>query len=536
MEQSRVTILLREASDCCTILLLLKPVGRVPPALKSVGHTHRGASPEAYRRWHKAVTVIRAIIRWRTVVSGRKRKEVIAAVARFVRAMLEMRVCPEKLQRFGEGECSGDASMPCLLVLFVLVLHNYQRAATRTSGFRAFHTLAVAVRTPSLLADVLLSLPPALSTPQLVERHHLTHLSAVSDSTVGHVSAAFRALQTELLDVLGEFCGSVEGGIAATCPSSGGGAKVKAQALEQTKKCRTTDTRCFDARTILILLEVWGLTIHPEDWRFMESAGVLRIVSLAATQFAEHDLSESEVNGGIDTDGYGDAALDAGLGVRKDRSSRPLAVVSKEGSRAYAACHAAAWVLFRTLTIQLHGFELNWYSRGYCPRDGFCLASITDVLHTELRKCVLKTKSNAAEVGRPGANRGRQHRDRTPSQTILEFASPGIGGVSESPPRARIAGGNRAPEASTLHKRRCQELVGSPRRLMNMEDGLVFPAEQVLNNPRGSDFSITFWLLLGQDRTGHHRTVLARGHRSERWPVLLLRDSDNRLEVRNTLL
>ncbi|CAN0510075.1 unnamed protein product, partial [Ectocarpus sp. 12 AP-2014] len=30
---------------------------------------------------------------------------------------------------------------------------------------------------------------------------------------------------------------------------------------------------------------------------------------------------------------------------------------------------------------------------------------------------------------------------------------------------------------------------------------------------------------------GHHRTVLARGHGSERWPVVLLRNTDNRLEV-----
>lgn len=513
----------------------------MPPALKSVSPTRRVASLEACRRWYKAVAVIRALIRWRTVISGRKRTEIIATVSRFVRAMLKIRICPQKLQRLGEKCCTEDlphSSMPCLMVLFVLVLHNYQRAATRTSGFKAFHTLAVTVRTPSLLADVLLSLSPALSTPHLVERHHLTHLSAVSHSTTARVTAAFRALQNKLLGVLGQFCRSVETGVTSTYPSSGGGPNAKGEVLEQTIEGRaTTDTRCFDARTVLILLEAWGLTIRPEDWTFMESAGVLRVVSLAATNFAEHDLSETEAGGGgIDNDWCGDAGSDTGFGVRKGRSLRRSAVMSKEGSQTYAACHAAAWVLFRALTIQLHGLELSWYSRGYCPRDGFFLISIMDVLHTKLKKCVLKPKSTAGEVGRPAANRSLHHRDRMPSQTILEFASPRIGGISESPPRELISGGNRAPRASTPHKRRCQELVASPRRLMNMEDGLVFPAEQVLNNPRGSDFSITFWLLLGQDRTGHHRTVLARGHQSERWPVLLLRDSDNRLEVRNTIL
>jgi len=81
------------------------------------------------------------------------------------------------------------------------------------------------------------------------------------------------------------------------------------------------------------------------------------------------------------------------------------------------------------------------------------------------------------------------------------------------------------------HRKRCQELIGSPRRFMNMEDGFVFPAEHLLANPRGSDFSITFWLYLTQDSTGKYRTILTRGQRSERWPVVMLRDVDRRIEI-----
>lgn len=464
---------------------------------------------------------------------------VAGTVARFVRAVLEIRVYPEKLQEPRDGGNDRfrhhHASVPCLLVLFVLVLDNYQRAATRKFGFEAFHTLAAIVQTPSLLADVLLSLPPALRTPGLVDRHHLTHLSAVSGSATGHVTSAFRTLQNGLLDVLGDSCLAADGGVVATDPLSAAKGKAQVKLSEQSKECGALDAILVDTRTILILLETWGLTMHPEDWKFMENASVLRVLSLVAAKFVNHDLPEPDASGGIDNDGCCDASADVGVAIKKGRVLRPPGVVSAQGNRAFAACHAAAWVLIRALTIQLHELELGHFRENSCWED-LSLATTTDVLHTELEKCLSKAKSKVGEIEKHGFLRGRQHRDGTPSQSLLEFASPGIGGLSESPPHERTVGGNRAPAGSTSHKRRCQELVRNPRRLMNMEDGLVFQAAHVLNNPRSSDFSITFWLLLGQDRTGHHRTVLARGHRSERWPVLLLRDTDNRLEVRSMLL
>lgn len=541
VDQSKVDVLLGEAVDCCIILLLLKPVGRVPAALdaKSVSGTPCVAGQGVRRRWHKAISVVRATVRWRKVASGSKSTDVAGAVARFIRAMLEIRVYPEKLQKPPDRDNTRyrhhHASVPCLLVLFVLVLHNYQRAATRKSGFEAFHTLAAAVQTPSLLADVLLSLPPALRTPGLVDRHHLTHLSAVSGSAARHVTSAFRTLQNRLLDVLGNLCLTFDGGVVATGPSSAAGGKAQVKPSDHSKECRNPDAIPFDTRTILVLLETWGLTMHSEDWKFMENARVLRVVSLVASKFADHDLSEPDAGGGVDNDGCCDASADVGVASKRGRALRPQSVLSAQGNRAFAACHAAAWMLIRALTIQLHELELG-HLRDNDFREDFSIATTMDVLHMELEKCVSKAKSKLGEVEKHKSLRGHQQRDRTPSQSLLEFASPGIGGLSESSPRERTLGGNRAHAGSTSHKRRCQELVRSPRRLMNMEDGLVFPAAHVLNNLRSSDFSITFWLLLGQDRTGHHRSVLARGHRSERWPVLLLRDTDNRLEVRNLLV
>lgn len=63
------------------------------------------------------------------------------------------------------------------------------------------------------------------------------------------------------------------------------------------------------------------------------------------------------------------------------------------------------------------------------------------------------------------------------------------------------------------HRKRCQELIGIPRRFMNAEDGFVFPTENLLLNPRGADWSLSLWLFLTQDSTGKYRTIITRGHK-----------------------
>lgn len=91
------------------------------------------------------------------------------------------------------------------------------------------------------------------------------------------------------------------------------------------------------------------------------------------------------------------------------------------------------------------------------------------------------------------------------------------------------------PLRSPLKKRmdrRNQEIVGGPRRFVNMEDGIFLPADQVITNPKGGpDFSITLWLMLTQDSTGKQRVVFFRGTALERIPALLLREKERRLEL-----
>lgn len=539
--QSRVDALFEEAARSCLVLMLFKPVGDVPPALVPKRRPCSCARTMAVRRrWRKAAAVVRVVIRWRALVSGRMWTDTAKTVPRFVRAMLRTKIGTEgqqELSRSGKRSpaVNQNGSVGSLLVLLVLVLDNHQRAVARTSGIRSFCALVGSVRTRSLLADILLPLAPAMKTSRLVDRHILSHLAAVGGGVSRDLTSAFRALLSELLMLLAKSCRSREGeGQEAPSASVKGGVATWDE-LAQTSECKTSMPPWFDARTILVLLEVWGLTIRREDWRFIETAGVIgTLASVAAVPFA----ASGHVVAGTGGERRGDSKREDETAPRKGRSSQrqEKATPSDQRHRSLTTCREAAWTLLRVLLIQLHGLSP---STSLNIDDTPQLDSIVEVLRTELTKCVKKAKSKSSvangepECGfRRGGGGGRQNRDRTPSQAILEFAPPSIGGFPDSPPNGVGTKTSKVYGAGASHKRRCQELVSGARRLMNMEDGLVFPAEQVLSNPRGSDFSITFWLLLAQDRTGHHRTVLARGDGSERWPVVLLRSTDNRLEVK----
>ncbi|CAM9751893.1 unnamed protein product [Scytosiphon promiscuus] len=550
-DQPSVDALFVEATNSCLVLMLLRPVGRVPPALmpkkEQQGPLSRAPRPvlqlAARFRWRKVIVAIRAMIRWRSVVTDCIRKETVAAVPRFVRAMLRRRANTKRRDPLGDrggvAVTHDDGSVGCLSVLLVLVLDNHQRAFARLCGIRTFCALVGLVRTRSILADILLPLAPAMQAPHLVDRHILSHLSSVGDGVLLGVTKAFRALLSEVAKLLEQSCRTRDGESEGTFSSSNAqGSIITWHELTRARGCKGQMPSWFDHHTILALLEIWGLTVRPEDWEFLAAIGVMRIVSrVAAAPFAMDGYSTVEDN--ARSERCGDPTREDEGFSRNVRATqrREKASPLDQRCRPVATCRAAAWTLFRALTIQLHGIALD---TGIFGRASLDVRPIMQVLRTELTSCVAKRKSQSGcaitdtkseRGGRRGGAASRQHRDRTPSQAILEFATPMIGGFPDSPSRGRGTAAGKIYGVGASHKRRSQELVSGPRRLMNMEDGLTFPAEHVLSNPRGSDFSITFWLLLAQDRTGHHRTVLARGYGSERWPVLLLRNTDNRLEV-----
>lgn len=547
VDQSRVDALFESASDSCLLLIVLKPSGEVPPALRVV---QRGASPSpsierqtGRRMWRKVVALIRAVIRWRGVMSDRSLvEETVTTVPRFMQAMLRRKTDVGESRQQSRGDernCHSRDSVECPRVFLVLILDNHRRAAARASGLRFLCVLAHALRARSLLADALIPLVPALQTPRLVDRHILTHLQGVSRRVTVMVKETFQVLLGDFVNILREFCLARD--TMRHMNDEETSMKTETGTLIQRNESDVDSGthRNVDCRTVLVLLKIWGLTVRREDWSFVGATGIIGVAATVATQSETNTLPKSDAGVNSAVKRIGDnTKVDEGIS-RNYRATCPQAHGSNEQdeSSISVVCHSAARTLFRSLIIQLPGtVHILTHILSVEPLQ---LSSIFEVLHGELNHCVSRAKSKAKNLGREsrhGSSRGEgstHDRDRTRAEAILEFAPPLIGAFSDSPPHVRAT--PRGPGLGTgglSHKRRCQELINSPRRLMNIEDGLIFPAEQVLCNPRGSDFSITFWLLLGQDRTGHRRTILARGKGSERWPVVLLRGTDNRLEVK----
>ncbi|CAM9202377.1 unnamed protein product [Discosporangium mesarthrocarpum] len=527
--QKEIDQVLGEAASCSVALLLLNPAPRFAPTVLgcSANSFPCSVARTTHRWWRKAILVVMAMVRWRGLSQARQSKT-CQAVAQLVKEMVgrtvRLNYPKDSGHDFPEGTAETrdlqkgqrDSDPPgSILVLLVMMLDNHQRAIARASGFRALSTMVETVQTQSLLADLLVPLPTALRTPNLVDGHYRTHLEGVGNVVLKGVVRGFQVLHSHLLRKLRLLCQSI-GEDYTLAPGD-------AFPVEETGKNESVVPTCFDAHAILIMLDSWGVIVRAEDWAFIEDVGAIEVVSFVAARLASIDPCKTDPNG---ENGQGDG--NAIGGVTRGGSINSMSKVSE---RVVTLCHTAARTLMRLLIMQLSKVT---------PRC--TLGSIFGVLHKEFTRPVLaaqerRQKGGRQEVGQVAARKKEGSRTATTSptpnsQSILEFVAPGVGGISPVPERGTgQSGTGKLLSAVYSHKRRCQELICSPRRLMNMEDGLVFPAEQLLSNPKGCDFSITFWMLLAQDHTGQHRALLARGHKSERWPVVLLRDTDNRLEV-----
>ena len=240
----------------------------------------------------------------------------------------------------------------------------------------------------------------------------------------------------------------------------------------------------------------------------------------------------------------------------KSRSSRALtASLLKEKERRAKQCISSAWLLLRLLASRIPGIENSRAQKQQSPTILACrlswselLKPVFDVLHEEARESIYKVRrftrapllasqdipasgSAQATGGAGSADQGLNASAGTSRMGITESVTD----IHTDTSAATVPLGPACTLGAGLtasHRKRCQELIGSPRRFMNMEDGFVFPAEHLLCNPgRGTDFSLSFWLYLTQDSTGKYRTILTRGHKAERWPVIMLRDVDRRIEV-----
>jgi hypothetical protein len=106
--------------------------------------------------------------------------------------------------------------------------------------------------------------------------------------------------------------------------------------------------------------------------------------------------------------------------------------------------------------------------------------------------------------------------------------------------------GHSSSTSKDLNKKKCQDLIIKPLEFSRNSDGIVIQGEKLLNNCKGSDFSITTWILLTAKQSptsngvssinSHNSTankgtfILGRISHNEAWPMILLK-SDGKLEI-----
>ena len=465
------------------------------------------------RRWRAAMGAVRAGLRWRAAygpaleaprglarvlaVVGEEDRRVWHLARDLAEALVEHELQAET--RAGAEVRTGSAPAPLSTKplpterLVAAACENAGRAWSRAAGLRAFKRLASSLQTRSVALDVLSQLAPALgaASAESPGRHYLSGLEAAGP-------AAEAAVRTELLSLFGDLLAGLEGCL----PEMGGSVTGSTGSA--------VGPRAVDTHHFLLLCEAWGLAFNDADWPFLASVSVLRTAH-ALSQRLEASLAALAADPA--------AASARAASVSPDRAGKRRAPTGGAGAASAAApksrearvcqCLAAGRALSRLLTARLASLGMRHQATslgGSAPGRtaaaawAAVLSPTFEVLALDLRRCLLMMRPKQGEAGAE--------------------AAPGPGSAAAERDSTRPS-----------HRRRCQELIIAPRRFMNMEDGLAVPAEQLLANSKGPDFSITLWLFLTQDSTGRPRAVLTRGQGLERWPVVLLREADRRLEV-----
>mmetsp|Transcript_83789 Transcript_83789/g.236753 ORF Transcript_83789/g.236753 Transcript_83789/m.236753 type:complete len:3060 (-) Transcript_83789:463-9642(-) len=474
---------------------------------KACGNASSNVPSLARQRWRRAQCTVRAAIRLR------KSRQTPGAPGMLQILHSVPGAAREALRFVKDMTGSGLRNDGALSIFLLMVLENHRRAAARQHGLAAFHVLITSLKTQSLAVDVLHSLTPALRNPVSTAGHYLTCLEAVGVGPIGAVRDAFTTLYSELLNM-----------IHVLAPGE--------DALRVGGVGTTNAHETIDSQLLLLLLDAWGLNFRQGDWPFIGSAGVLHTVHMLITRVEDHiAVAASEQPSG----------RGAKPAIPISRSRRNVSALMKQRERRLKQCVSAAWTLLRLIGSQLAALGLL-HSYHFDP------------LKLEPPRLDTPPRDEAAVAEESSGKRvGPKQFQRQPFASVtcswfglLEpcfdvFRTELAQGLREIEKLGQTASADSEQHLETDkdkndmqrpgHRRRCQEIIGAPRRFMNMEDGMQIPAEQLLANSKGPDFSITFWLCLTQDSTGKPRVILTRGHKHERWPVILLRDVDRRLEV-----
>ncbi|GMH91868.1 hypothetical protein TL16_g12176 [Triparma laevis f. inornata] len=236
----------------------------------------------------------------------------------------------------------------------------------------------------------------------------------------------------------------------------------------------------------LLLLDAWGISFNSCR-SFLSSCDIFETLSSLLRFFDGYSSDSGDGNGDGGGGGGGGknavaqpTSLPPSSAARSTHRLHGSSSITKERLAQVTRCRQATWAALRLLVSQAFTFE----------GDG--AAAPLSVLYHNITSAI----------------------------TTMTTSPP----APSDPVDAKTS-------SSRDSRKRCQELIGAPKQFCGAEDGMKFGPELLLHNSKGSDFSIAFWLYLTQDSTGKHRSLVVRGHKQERWPIILLRPQDRRLDI-----
>jgi hypothetical protein len=332
---------------------------------------------------------------------------------------------------------SGSSSSSMLSTVVLLTVSGYDRAVRQAAGLAGFSTLLQCLNLQSLRADALQALPPALRNASAVRTAVATSLAAVDSSAVQRVTAQRAQLHTTLLQLLELICNK------AAVSSS------------------------VDCRTLALVLDaiVPALNVSStEQWhQCIEPA--LTLAALARVITALDAALAAPAPAAADTTTAAAAAVAAA--VLPTRVGRHKAAVTaatlqplqlspaalKARDRALRNCRSAAWTALRLLALH--------------PQA--CTAA-AEALLPQLRRAV--DAASAATVAAATAS-AVSVLGPAETATAAAAAAAAVTGSWSDVQDSSASGASLSLSPPTGHRRRCQELIGPPRRFTTAQVGVT---------------------------------------------------------------
>ncbi|GMI41280.1 hypothetical protein TeGR_g2351, partial [Tetraparma gracilis] len=493
-----------------SLLLLLEP--SISPSPLRSAHS---VSTVARKRWARAINFVVCGVRFGKILERSR------CVSDAPLSTLYSLCGPQSREIFSlviknEAKDGSASALPVSVQTMTSLLMSCRRASSRIVGLNSFYSLLSSITSKSTRGVVLSEFSKAtkhgtwlfsgdhVAPPSPSSGGVLDDVVAIGAPLKDAVTKAFEQNYNLFLNELNDVVTSATNASAATAaPPS------------------FSFFNAIEGDNFLLLLDVWGIDFQNKD--YLAKCGIVETLHKLLAVFNTEEKSimadtdpgtgskyKSSSSGSLSLPSSNLSSDDPGANKKPPAAGNPSkrnalkavsSTVLKEKEAKLRHCKDAIWVLLRVLVVQTCCF-VDQPNSTVTESD---VSSVLDVVLTELNSSL---SAMAAE------------------NTILKQPSSDASGSDASAKSKSQAASN----AAVNNSRRCQELVSNPKRFSS-EDGMKFQPEQLLHNNKGSDFSIAFWLYLTQDCTGKHRSLVVRGHKHERWPVMLLRPNDRRIDV-----